>query len=115
MADRKTWVKRVAAWRASGLTCREYAEREGLGPWRTLRYWAWRLEHERQAKKTKLVRVVRAPEAVVVEPPVSEEILLRLAISPDAVRLELAPKDLVTVLEGLVVALRTSAAAKGST
>jgi hypothetical protein len=33
----------------------------------------------------------------------------------DAVRLELAPKDLVTVLEGLVVALRTSAAAKGST
>jgi hypothetical protein len=46
---------------------------------------------------------------------VGEEILLRLAISPDAVRLELAPKDLVTVLEGLVVALRTSAAAKGST
>lgn len=26
------------------MTCREYAESEGLGAWRTLRHWAWRLE-----------------------------------------------------------------------
>jgi hypothetical protein len=117
MADRKTWVKRVAAWRASGMTCREYAEREGLGPWRTLRWWVWRLERERQAKKPQLVRVVRAPEPeeVVVEPRACEEFHLRLAVSPEAVRLELAPNDLVAVLEGLAVALRAGHASKGST
>jgi hypothetical protein len=57
MADRKTWAKRVAAWRASGMTCREYAESEGLGAWRTLRYWAWRLEREQQAKKLRAQRM----------------------------------------------------------
>ena len=108
MADRKTWVKRVAAWRASGMTCREYAEREGLGPWRTLRWWVWRLERERQAKKPQ-------PEEVVVEPRACEEFHLRLAVSPEAVRLELAPNDLVAVLEGLAVALRAGHASKGST
>ncbi len=99
----------------SSPACREFAEREGLGPWRTLRYWAWRLERDGQAKKTKLVRVVRAPEAVVVEPRACEEIGMRLTISSDAVRLELAPNDLLAVLEGLAVALRAGIASKGST
>jgi hypothetical protein len=115
MADRKTWVKRVAAWRASGMTCREYAEREGLGPWRTLRHWAWRLEREREAKKTKLVRVVREAEAVVVGAPQSDELELRLVISSKSVRLELARKDLAKALEDLVSAALASAVSRGST
>lgn len=112
MADRKTWVKRVAAWRASGMTCREYAEREGLGPWRTLQHWAWRLERERQAEKAKLVRVVREAEAVVDAP---REVELRLVFSAESVRLELARKDLAKALDGLVRAALASAVSKGST
>jgi hypothetical protein len=115
MADRKTWEKRVAAWRASGMTCREYAESEGLGAWRTLRYWAWRLEREQQAKKPQLVRVVREPEAIVVEPNASDEIEMRLVISREAVRLEVASKDLVRVLDGIAIAMRASVASKAST
>jgi hypothetical protein len=103
MADRKTWVKRVAAWRASGMTCQEYAESEQLGAWRTLRYWAWRLEREQRAKKPKLVRVVREPEAIVVEPRASDEIEVRVLISRDAVRLEIAPKDLAPLLQNLAM------------
>ncbi|MFO0556358.1 MAG: hypothetical protein U0271_48745 [Polyangiaceae bacterium] len=114
MADRKTWVKRVAAWRASGMSCREYAEREGLGPWRTLRYWAWRIERERRARKTKLVRVVREAETVVVGAP-SDELELRIVISSSTVRLELARNDLAKALEGLVSAALVSASSKGAT
>jgi len=115
MADRKTWVKRVAAWRASGMTCREYAEREGLGPWRTLRYWAWRLERDRRAQKTKLVRVVREAETVVVGAPSGDELELRIVISSSTVRLELARNDLAKALEGLVSAALVSASSKGAT
>ena len=54
MADRATWTKRVAAWRASGLTAEKFAERSGCAS-KTLRWWAWRLERESRA----FVRVVR--------------------------------------------------------
>lgn len=54
MADRATWTKRVAAWRASGLSARKFAERAGCAP-STLKWWAWRLGRESPA----IVRVVR--------------------------------------------------------
>jgi RNase P/RNase MRP subunit POP5 len=79
----------------------------------TLRYWAWRIERERRAKKTKLVRVVRKAETVVVGAPSSDEAELRIVISSESVRLELARKDITRALEGL--AALASASSKGAT
>ncbi len=39
---RETWAARVGKWRASGLTAREFAQREGLNE-STLRWWSSRL------------------------------------------------------------------------
>lgn len=61
MADRETWAKRVASWRASGLTATEYSAGRGFAP-NTLRFWASRLGRERQ-----LVRVVRAEPAPIAQ------------------------------------------------
>jgi hypothetical protein len=116
MADRKTWAKRVAAWRASGLTCKEFAEREGLGPWRTLQNWAWRIERERRASKGQLVRVVRAPSPVVVAARPSEvtELELRVGESRISVRFELGREEVASML-GVFAAALHAVAAKGST
>ena len=111
MADAKTWAKRVAAWCASGLTCREFAEREGLGAWRTLRYWAWRLDRERRKAKPKLVRVVREPRPVVVPEPAAAEVVeleVRFRGARIAMRAELEEQALATVLEVLGTALQTA-------
>lgn len=54
MADAKTWAKRVAAWRASGLSREKFAAGGGFTP-ASLKWWAWRLGHESPS----LVRVVR--------------------------------------------------------
>ena len=42
MADRTTWKRIVAEWRASGLTAREFAEGRGFAHM-TLTWWAWNL------------------------------------------------------------------------
>lgn len=36
------WAKRVARWKASGLTAKEFAAKTGVNP-STLAYWRWRL------------------------------------------------------------------------
>jgi hypothetical protein len=54
MADAKTWAKRVAAWRASGLSRERFAQREGFTP-ASLKWWAWRIGRD----SSSLVRVVR--------------------------------------------------------
>lgn len=62
MADTTMWIKRVAAWRASGQTAAEYCERHGLGL-SALRYWAQRARREAgataAAPPVRLARVVR--------------------------------------------------------
>jgi hypothetical protein len=45
---RAIWAKRVKRWRRSGLGAVEFAEREGLKA-KTLWWWSWRLEREREA------------------------------------------------------------------
>jgi transposase len=42
MANRAEWTQRIRRWRASGLTAREFAEREGLHE-RSLTWWKWKL------------------------------------------------------------------------
>lgn len=45
MADRTTWKRRVAEWRASGLTSRRFADGRSFAPV-TLTWWAWNLGRE---------------------------------------------------------------------
>ena len=42
---REKWRERVAQWRASGQTAREFAARRGINA-STLSHWAWRLAQE---------------------------------------------------------------------
>ena len=51
---RVEWEQRVAAWKASGLTQKQYCAREGIGV-SSLRYWASR--SHREGKKLTLVPV----------------------------------------------------------
>jgi hypothetical protein len=46
--DRRTWLRHARAWKQSGLTCEEYAEREGLTA-STLSWWAWKLRASGEA------------------------------------------------------------------
>ena len=47
-ATRKEWARRVALWKRSGLTAKEFSAREGLKA-STLSYWSWKLESLRGA------------------------------------------------------------------
>lgn len=47
---REVWEKRVARWRESGLTAKEFALELGVNA-NTLGHWAWRLGHS-EAKRT---------------------------------------------------------------
>lgn len=58
MTDKKTWAKRVAAWRASGESATVFAAREGYAA-SSLRNWASRLGRA----EVELVRVVRSEPA----------------------------------------------------
>jgi transposase len=42
MANRAEWTQRIRRWQASGLTAREFAEREGLRE-QSLAWWKWKL------------------------------------------------------------------------
>ena len=49
-ADRATWVKRIAAWKASGQRAEEFAPTIGVKP-RTLSWWGWHLRTARPRTK----------------------------------------------------------------
>jgi hypothetical protein len=49
MADRSTWKRRVAEWRASKLTAAQFALGRGYAP-TTLTWWAWKLGGESLAR-----------------------------------------------------------------
>jgi len=62
MTTEATWEKRVAAWRASGLTAAEFSAGQGFAA-STLRWWASRLRHAKKAPQIALARVVTRPSA----------------------------------------------------
>jgi transposase-like protein len=62
-ARRETWERRVAAWRDSGLTAREFAARIGVNA-NTLANWKWKLDSEDRASE-KGPAFVEVTEAVV--------------------------------------------------
>ena len=60
MTTETTWAKRVAAWRASGLTAAEFSAGRGFAA-STLRWWASRLRHAKKAPQLALARLVARP------------------------------------------------------
>ena len=65
--SREVWGKRVARWRDSGLSAREFGDEVGVNP-RTLTYWAWRLGREAGAAPAAKPRR-RRPHLPVPKPP----------------------------------------------
>jgi hypothetical protein len=69
MADAATWAKRVAEWRASGKTAREFCEGRDYKP-TTLQWWSYRLRQLARHEPKRAVSVARvvvrrsAPPAV---------------------------------------------------
>ena len=74
MADGEAWSKRVADWRASGLTAKEFCAKHDL-QLSGLRYWTYRLRAAEKASETsavKLVPVTVKPEEVSPSMPAAE-------------------------------------------
>lgn len=61
-SGREVWVERVAGWRRSGLTAKEYARSIGV-KWGTLAHWAWRLSKVERPQHRKRKRPVATKEA----------------------------------------------------
>jgi hypothetical protein len=57
MADAEAWSKRVADWRASGLTAKEFCAKHDL-QLSGLRYWTYRLRAAEKASETSAVKLV---------------------------------------------------------
>ena len=99
MHDRSFWSRHVRAWRASGLTQREYGRRHRISKG-SLGYWASTLNRQ----KTTATDLVQVGKAEVGEPRLSRPIelvvegryLLRLWPGVDRDHM----KDVLAVLEG---------------
>ncbi len=62
MADRATWVKRVAAWRASGQTAAEFAKEHDFASG-TLRWWSSQIGPTPAKPARPAVRIARVVRA----------------------------------------------------
>jgi len=74
MEEAEGWSKRVEAWRASGLTAKEFCAKHDLRL-SALRYWTYRgraAERATEAKEVKLVPVTVKPRAEAVAAASSE-------------------------------------------
>jgi hypothetical protein len=63
---REVWQRRVARWRASGLTAREFSRRHGLRP-ATLSWWKWRLAQDGEAPAAITPAVIELRAAAVTD------------------------------------------------
>ena len=68
MADVEAWSKRVAEWRASGLTAKEFCAKHDLRL-SGLRYWTYRLRAAEKAPEASRVRLVPVTVRAEDEPP----------------------------------------------
>lgn len=95
MAKRSEWARRVRRWRASGLTARAFAEREGCNA-RTLRWWASTLRGDGSAAATfvDVTELVTRPGPTL-EVVVREAVTIRVGPGFDAALL----REVVAALE----------------
>lgn len=55
MANRQEWQARIARWRTSGLSKRQYALREGFSA-QSFAWWSWKLSSEQRAATAQSAR-----------------------------------------------------------
>jgi hypothetical protein len=76
---RDLWTDRVRRWRESGLTARQFGERESLNP-TTLRWWSSRLNRGAPAAATFIeLALPRAAEPPAIEVVVRDGVRVRVA------------------------------------
>jgi hypothetical protein len=108
MADHETWAKRVAEWKASGLTSTAFCEGKDFTPG-GLRHMAHRLGGERQQRRApvRIARVVRLPRAGASSPiepapaPDAPAIVVELGGARVTVRVGVDRTTLATVVDVL--------------
>jgi len=97
------WAERVAGWRASGQTAREYAETQGGFTAGGLRHWAYRLKKsgvESAPRSMQLVRVERPTPAPASSP---ATLMVELGAARIHVPAGFDPATLRAVLDALAV------------
>jgi hypothetical protein len=108
MADEETWAKRVAEWKASGLSSPAFCEGKDFTPG-GLRHMAHRLGVGRRPRKLRIAEVVRvkgARPAELPRPPASE-VVIELGAARVMVRPGVDRATLAAVVEVLAAAGRT--------
>jgi len=66
-SKREVWEERVAGWRRSGLTAKQYASSIGV-KWGTLSHWAWQLGktgRQRRGRRTRAAEAKAAPPVLI--------------------------------------------------
>ena len=97
MTTEATWTKRVAAWRASGLTAAEFSDGRGFAA-ATLRWWSSRLRNPKKPPQIPLARLVsRQSTSAERGGPIVVELAGARVLVPSGV----AREDLVVVLDSL--------------
>ena len=112
MANRATWSKRVADWKASGLTAAEFAIPHGWSP-ATLRWWSSQLKRtppRLRQDDMRFVRLVAGAARPITPPPPCEPppIVVELGVARLVLARGFDRTDLATVLD----LLQTTGAAR---
>ncbi len=99
MTTEAAWTKRVAAWRASGLTAAAFSDGRGFAA-STLRWWSSRLRSTTRPPQIPLARLVTRPSAAMERGAV---IIVELAGARVLVPSGVVREDLALVLDALAL------------
>jgi transposase len=111
MADRETWAKRVAEWKASGLSSPAFCAGKDFTAG-GLRHWAHRLTHgEQRRPRVRLAKVVRLskPPAPPTGSGTSSDLVVEIGAARVAVRPGCDRATLAAVLEELMAVAERAA------
>lgn len=102
MAKRAEWESRVASWRASGLTSKDFCRGRGYSP-KSLLWWSCQLGRKRSEASprpggVRLARVIRSTSAV---SPVTTAVLIEIEGARVAVSSGANPETLRAVFDAL--------------
>jgi len=107
MADVEAWAKRVAEWRASGLTAKDFCAKHDL-QLSSLRYWTYRLRAAVKPSETTAVRLLPvaikpqdAPQSIPQAEPHKPALTVELGAARIVVPVGVDRTTLKTVLDAL--------------
>lgn len=111
MADRETWARRVAEWKASGLSSPAFCAGKDFTAG-GLRHWAHRIAHpEERRLRVRVARVVRTSkrQASPVSADAPADLVVEVGVARVVVRSGFDRSVLAAVLEELLAAATRSA------